>query len=83
MAEEVRSQPEKPRATGRQQHRSNPQSSSIEDYFKKVVAIPLLDHIISALQDRFSAGAIVASSLLDVIPSICCVKDVSLERAID
>ena len=83
MAEEVGSQPDKPRATGRQQHRSNPQSSSIEDYFKKVVAIPLLEHIISALQDRFSAGAIVASSLLGVIPSICCVKDVSLERAIE
>ena len=48
-----------------------------------MVAIPLLDHIISVLQDRFSAGAIVVSSLLGVIPSICCVKDVSLERAIE
>ena len=70
MAESVSTTPEMPRITGRQQHCSNPSSFSVEDYFKKTVAIPLLDHIITSMRDRFSAAAIVASSLLGVVPSV-------------
>ncbi|KAL5486890.1 hypothetical protein EMCRGX_G019427 [Ephydatia muelleri] len=68
---------------GRQQHRSNPSSLSVEDYFKKTVAIPLLDHIITSMKDCFSVAAIVTSSLLGVIPSVCCSKEVNMERAIE
>eukprot|EP00731_Ephydatia_muelleri_P011301 Em0006g195a len=45
-------------------------SFSVEDYFKKTVAIPLLDHIITSMKGGFFAAAIVASSLLGVIPSV-------------
>ncbi|KAL5486985.1 hypothetical protein EMCRGX_G019535 [Ephydatia muelleri] len=72
-----------PRVTGRQQHRSNPSSFSVEDYFKKTVAIPLFDHIVTSMKDRFFAAAIVASFLLGVIPSVCCSREVSMERAIE
>ena len=47
------------------------------------VAIPLLDHIITSMKDRFSAAAIVASSLLGVVPSVCCSRDVNMEAAIE
>ena len=83
IAESVSPTPEMPRVTGRQQHRSNPSSFSVEDYFKKTVAIPLLDHIITSMKDRFFAAAIVASFLLGVIPSVCCSREVSMERAIE
>lgn len=77
MAESVSTTPEMPRITGRQQHHSNPSSFSVEDYFKKTVAIPLLDHIITSMRDRFSTAAIVASSLLGVVPSVCCSREES------
>ena len=77
------STPEMPRVTGRQQHCSNLSSFSVEDYFKKTVATPLLDHIITSMKDRFTAAAIVASSLLGVIPSVCCSREVNMERAIE
>ena len=70
-------------------HRSSttPQQSfitvTVEDYFKKTVAIPLLDHIITSMKDCFSVAAIVTSSLLGVIPSVCCSKEVNMERAIE
>ena len=83
IAESVSTTPEMPRVTGRLQHRSNPSSFSVEDYFKKTVAIPLLDRIITSMKDRFSAAAIVASSLLGVIPSVCCSREVNMERAIE
>ena len=83
MAERVGTIPEMPRVTGHQQYHSNPSSFSAEDYFKKTVAIPLLDHIITSMKDHFSAAAIMASSLLGVIPSVCCAREVDLERAID
>ena len=70
MAEEVGIQPEMPRVAKWQEHRSNPESSSVKDYYQKVIAIPLLDHILVSLKDRFSAGAIIASSLLGILPSV-------------
>ncbi|KAL5491472.1 hypothetical protein EMCRGX_G016767 [Ephydatia muelleri] len=83
IAESVSTTPEMPRVTGRQQHCSNPSSFSVEDYFKKTVATPLLDHIITSMKDRFTAAVIVASSLLGVIPSVCCSREVNMERAIE
>ena len=83
MAEEVGIQPEMPRVAKRQEHRSNPEFSSVKDYYQKVIAIPLLDHILVSLEDRFSAGAIIASSLLGIVPSVCCEREVNLDRAID
>ena len=44
-----------PRVSQRQHHRTNTQFTSIEDYFKKVVIIPFLDHLISNLSYRFDA----------------------------
>ena len=42
-----------PRVSGCQHHRSNPEITSVEEYFKKTVVIPFLDHLISDISSRF------------------------------
>ena len=44
-----------PRVSGRLQHRPNPPSNSVEEYFKLSVTIPFLDHMLSDLTSRFAA----------------------------
>ncbi len=46
-----------------QQHRSNPESSSVADHMKKRVAIPFLDYLISDLSSRFATHSKQAASL--------------------
>ncbi len=82
MADAVGTTVGMPRITGRQQHRSNPESTSPFDYFKKTLAIPFLDHIISSLESQFSESAVIASTLLGIVPSVCCSRDVSFDDAV-
>ena len=79
MAEEIGAVVGMPRITARQQHHSNAEASSPHEYFQRIVAIPLLDHIM-CLDEQFSPFAIIATSLLG--PSILCSKEVSLESAV-
>ena len=72
-----------PRIVRRQQHCSNPEVSSPKDYYKKTVAIPFLDHVLSTLDSQFSEAAKVASSLLGVVPSVCCSQEVNLDAALE
>ncbi len=46
-----------PRLAGRQQHRQNIPATTPTDYFKLNITIPLLDHIITELDDRFNADS--------------------------
>ena len=57
-----------PRVSQRQQHRSNPEHSSADDYFKKVVVIPFLDHLIADINSRFTAHSKQAASLQGLLP---------------
>ena len=82
LATEVGTTESMPRIAGRRRHRSNPPSETPEDYFKKTVAIPLLDHVKSSLETQFSAAALVSASLIGIVPSICCTRDVDLEQAL-
>ena len=54
MAEEVGSSESVPRTVGRQRHRTNVESSSPCEYYKRAVTIPLLDSLIHQMHDRFS-----------------------------
>ena len=40
----VETVPEAPRIMKRQQHRINPEASSVEEYYRRVVVIPFIDH---------------------------------------
>ena len=53
----------------RQQHRPNPESHSVEDYFKYTVTIPFLDHLISDLSSRFDVHTKRAASLQGLLPT--------------
>ena len=64
LSEKVGCEITMPFITAKQQHRSNPQSASALDYFKKAVAIPFLGFIVSSLEKRFSRSAFIATSLL-------------------
>ena len=46
MAEGVGTVPESSRITKRQQHHTNPEASSVEEYYRRAVVIPFIDHII-------------------------------------
>ena len=54
LAERVDAPVRKPRIIGKQQHRSNADSVSIYDHYKKNLVIPFLDHVSNQLNDRFS-----------------------------
>ena len=56
-----------PRISKCQQHRSNPEYGSCEDYFKKTITIPFLDHLINDIS-RFTNHSKQAASLQDLLP---------------
>ena len=66
LAEKIGCEIAMPRITGRQQHRSKPLSARPLDYFKRTVAIPFLDFIVSSLEELFSISAVIATSLLSL-----------------
>ena len=45
-----------PRQASRQQHRQNTPSISVSDYYKRILTIPLLDHLSSELDSRFDGS---------------------------
>ena len=59
----------KPRTSKLQRNRNNIPSESVSDYFKKVVTIPLLDHLTVEIERRFDHGSISVYSGLVIIPS--------------
>ena len=83
LADKVGSIPFMPHIAMRQQYRSNETAESVFDYFKKNVAIPFLDHIISNLDEQFSSLAVTASSLLGLVPTVICTKQVGTSAALE
>ena len=77
VADEVDVEPSVPRTVGRQLGRDNIEHNSAEDYYRRSIALPLLDHLIRQMQERFGEQQIVASKLLCLVPSFLC-KDSNL-----
>ena len=63
----------RPRIVGRQVHRSNPEISSPEDYFRITLYDEFLSHVVSELQSRFvdNPAHDIALGLLYLLPSEC------------
>ena len=60
-----------PRKTSLQRNRSNTSSSTPREHYKTVVAIPLLDSLLTQLRDRFSGESNkYTQALLSLIPSV-------------
>ena len=78
MAEKVGAIVSMPRIASRQGHRSNIEASSPCEYFQRNVTIPILDHIIMSIDQQFSPSAIIATSLLGLVPSVLFQKESTL-----
>ena len=63
----------KPRLAGRQTHRSNPPSSTAEDYYRITLYDEFLSHVIAELEDRFlnNPSHRIALGLLYLLPNEC------------
>ena len=80
-----------PRIVGRQVHRSNPETSSPEDYFRITLFDEFLSHVISQLEDRFvnNPAHSIALGLLYLLLSECvrvesdCILPTELAQAAD
>ena len=70
VAADVDVLPITPRTAGRQQHRANVEHTSVEEYYRRAIILPLLDQFIQQLRERFGKTQIAASRLLHLIPSI-------------
>ena len=73
-----------PRIIQRQQHHSNPEYSSAQEYYKRTIAIPFLDHLITELSSRFEAHAKQAASIQSLLPAMIkrCSSLSDIEQAI-
>ena len=67
----------KTRVVGRQDHRSNHDVSSVEDYFRITLYHEFLSHVITELQERFldNQTQVVALGLLNLLPHECIKHD--------
>ena len=72
MADKVGATVMMPRIASRQQHRNNTEAHDPEQYYKRTIAIPLLDHIIASIEKQFSQHTTIATSLLGLVPSVFC-----------
>ena len=81
VAVKVGSNAEMPGISSRQQHRFNAGAQTPKEYFKRNVAIALLDHIVMSINEQFSPSAAVTTSLFVFVPCVLYARDVDLKAA--
>ena len=59
-----------PRICARQRHRSNIPAEDACEYYRRVISVPLLDHLISELESRFSSHKQTALLGLYLVPTV-------------
>ena len=72
LAERLHVEPTIPRSTVRKMHRSNVPAENPEEYYQRVLIIPLVDEFIAEITFRFNSFNKTALKLLLVVPSIIC-----------
>ena len=72
MAKRMNVTPSAPRMAQRQMYRDNIEAANTKDYYKRVVAIPILDTLISEMNIRFNKFSIAASKVLYLVPELIC-----------
>ena len=70
MAALVNVQPATPRTCVRQQHRDSHEADSPEEYFRRIVTIPMLDILLEQLQQRFGGLQQVAVKGHHLLPDV-------------
>lgn len=75
MCSNVGTTPSLPRICSRQRHRTNTPASSPSEYFKRMITIPILDHLLAELDRRFTSHQVTALQGLYLVPSVLVTKD--------
>ena len=57
-----------PRVIQRQAHHSNPESTSVEEYYERAIVIPFLDHLINEITCRFDTRTKQVASIQGLLP---------------
>ena len=74
---------EVPRTAGHQQHRDNVEHNSVEEYFRRTVILPLLDHLIIQMEERFGNTQLLVAKLINLVPAIIVQqKDLSFHEVV-
>ena len=83
VAAEVNVVPEVPWIASRQCHRDNVEHASTEEYYRRTIIYPFLDNLIAQMHERFGDTQIIASKLINLVPSVICnVNDVCFDDLI-
>ena len=69
-------EPSLPRLCGRQKHRENVPAQTSSEYYRRIITIPVLDHLISEIDRRFSEHHKTALLGLNWIPAIMVQKPI-------
>ena len=72
MADQLNIEPNIPRVAQKQIYRDNIPANSPEEYYKRTLAIPIVDTFISEMTNRFSNFICKAAKLLILTPSVLC-----------
>ena len=70
LGEAVGTVPEKRRTCKKQTLRSNPGTNEPEEYYRITLTVPIIDHIIAELDERFNKNSFTVVNAFSVIPSI-------------
>ena len=70
MCETVGTQPSLPRQCGRQTHHSNVPAQNPTEYYRRTITIPILDHLLTEMEARFSKHQQTALNGLYLIPHL-------------
>ena len=73
----IGTEPSLPRLCGRQTHRSNIPSQTPKEYYRRTITIPLLDHILTEMESRFSKHQQTAVTGLLLVPYVLVIKSLS------
>ena len=76
LATSCGTEPCKPRACGRQQHRANAEATTVEAWYRVNFATHFVEHILEDISAQFSDLSRKAIKLLGRVPSIICEREV-------
>ena len=75
MCSQVGTTPSIPRICGCQRHRTNTPASTASEYFRRMITVPILDHLLAELNRWFSSHQTTALQGLYLVPSVLVTKD--------
>ena len=77
MRNEVETTPSMPRTCGRKRHRASIPASNPSEYFRRTISVPILDHLLSKLDKRFSSYQKNCFQGLYLVPSVLVTEDLA------